>query len=241
MCRLPVIAIVFFEPGTSNTGSTSVASHPCTFRLAAQHKMNSLRKAFAADRHRNSPHLCTFLYLSTMHINYEFKARHDNLATAEATLKTLAPLYIGEDHQVDTYFNVPNGRLKLREGVIEHALIFYQRSNVAGAKQSDVTLYQHQPDPSLKQLLAQSLGIKTVVDKKRSIYFIDNVKFHFDEVKDLGTFVEVEAIDKDGSIGLQKLKEQCSHYQQLLGVPPENFVAGSYSDLLLAKKSSFVS
>lgn len=175
-----------------------------------------------------------------MHLNFEFKARHNNIAEAEDRLKQLDPLFIGEDHQIDTYFNVPNGRLKLREGSIEHALIFYQRSNVAGAKQSDVTLYQHQPDPALKQILTASLGIKTVVDKKRKIYFIGNVKFHFDRVEELGTFVEVEAIDKDGSIGLEKLKEQCSYFQQLLGVQQSDFIAESYSDLLLAKKSSFV-
>lgn len=176
-----------------------------------------------------------------MHINFEFKARHNNLTEAENSLKKHQPLFIGEDHQVDTYFNVPNGRLKLREGNIEQSLIFYQRSNVAGAKQSDVTLYQHEANAALKQVLTQSLGIKTVVDKKRKIYFINNVKFHFDTVEGLGTFVEVEAIDKDGSIGLEKLQEQCSRFQQVLGVPESDFIAESYSDLLLAKKSSFVS
>ncbi|HEV7332563.1 MAG TPA: class IV adenylate cyclase [Flavisolibacter sp.] len=173
-----------------------------------------------------------------MHINFEFKASHSNIEEAETILQQQNPLFVGEDHQIDTYFNVPNGRLKLREGTIEQALIFYQRTNVAGAKQSDVILYQHPSDASLKQILTRSLGIKTVVDKRRRIYFIDNVKFHFDTVLGLGTFVEVEAIDKDGSIGLEKLKDQCHRYQQLLGVKEDDFVAGSYSDLLLAKKSS---
>jgi predicted adenylyl cyclase CyaB len=173
-----------------------------------------------------------------MHINFEFKARHANIAEAEKTLQHQAPVFHGEDHQVDTYFQVPAGRLKLREGTIEQALIFYQRSNVAGAKQSDVILYQHNGDKALKQILTQSLGIKVVVDKKRKIYFIGNVKFHFDTVEDLGTFIEVEAIDKDGSIGLETLKEQCRFYQQLLGIEEKDFMAGSYSDMLLAKKSS---
>lgn len=173
-----------------------------------------------------------------MHINFEFKARHNNIAEAEKRLLEHSPLFVGEDHQIDTYFSVPDGRLKLREGNIENALIFYQRSNVAGAKQSDVTLYQHQPDAALKQILRQALGVRTVVDKRRKIYFIDNVKFHFDTVEGLGAFVEVEAIDKDGSIGSDKLKKQCLHYQEILGVQEEDFIAESYSDLLPAKKSS---
>ena len=174
-----------------------------------------------------------------MHINFEFKAAHNTIAAAEEKLLTQNPLFVGEDHQVDTYFMVPNGRLKLREGTIEQALIFYERTNAAAAKQSNVILYQHRPDVALKAVLARSLGIKTIVDKKRRIYFIDNVKFHFDHVEELGTFVEVEAIDKDGSIGLDKLKEQCCYYQHMLGILDDDFIAESYSDLLLAKKSSF--
>jgi predicted adenylyl cyclase CyaB len=172
-----------------------------------------------------------------MHINYEFKASCNNLEALEMKLKELNPVFIGIDNQVDTYFNVPHGRLKLREGNIENSLIHYNRTNTADAKQSDVSLYQHQPDKNLKEVLSKALGIKTVVDKKRKIYFIDNVKFHFDEVNELGNFVEVEAIDKDGSLGIEILKEQCRYYIQLFGISGDQFIAGSYSDLL-AKKSS---
>lgn len=173
-----------------------------------------------------------------MHINYEFKARHDNIEVLESKLKDLNPLFIGTDHQVDTYFHVPNGRLKLREGNIENSLIHYNRTNTAAAKQSAVTLYQHQPDKALKEVLSKALGIKIVVSKNRRIYFIDNVKFHFDEVNELGSFVEVEAIDKDGSVGIEKLKEQCNYYIQLFGITEDQFMAESYSELLVKKSST---
>ena len=119
-------------------------------------------------------------------------------------------------------------------------MIHYERINTAGTKESKVLLYQHQPDVALKQILTTALGVKTVIDKKRKIYFIDNVKFHFDEVKELGTFVEVEAIDKDGSIGVEKLKQQCNEYIALLQIDKNDFVAESYSDLLLTKNSSIL-
>jgi adenylate cyclase, class 2 len=171
-----------------------------------------------------------------MHINYEFKAKCDDIEALESRLQIHNPRFVGTDHQVDTYFNVPNGRLKLREGTIENSLIHYDRTDTAGAKQSNVSLY-HPSNKSLKQVLEKALGVKIVVDKKRKIYFVDNVKFHFDEVKDLGSFVEVEAIDKDGTIGIEILKEQCSLYVQLFEISKEQFIAESYSDLL-AKKSS---
>src|SRR6476469_11183322 len=102
-----------------------------------------------------------------MHINFEFKASSSENQKLEKLLLSQNPLFIGTDHQIDTYFNVSSGRLKLREGNIENALIHYERSNVPGHKQSDVTLYPHPPEDALKQVLTKALGVKAVVDKKR--------------------------------------------------------------------------
>ena len=104
--------------------------------------------------------------------NIEFKARVLSIEELENRLLSLSPRFIGLDHQIDTYFNTPNGRLKLREGNIENALIHYERENTAGSKESKIILYQHQPSPALKEILTKTLGIKIVVDKKRKIYFI---------------------------------------------------------------------
>ena len=166
-------------------------------------------------------------------LNFEFKARSNDLSGKENLLLQLNPQYIGEDHQVDTYFNIPAGRLKLREGNIENALIHYERENTSASKSSHVLLYQHLPDSTLKEILVKTLGIKAVIDKRRRIYFIDNVKFHFDTVARLGTFIEVEAIDRDGSIGKEKLQSQCDHYARFFNIQPEEFIAVSYSDLIL--------
>lgn len=170
-----------------------------------------------------------------MPLNIEFKAKSTNNEAAEKILLHHNPVFIGEDHQIDTYFNVPNGRMKLREGNIENALIHYERENTAGSKSSQVLLYQHQPSKDLKAVLSKALGIKAVVDKKRKIYFIDNVKFHFDTVQELGTFIEVEAIDKDGSISKEKLQQQCDHYAALLNVQATDYLSVSYSDMIMEK------
>lgn len=166
-------------------------------------------------------------------LNIEFKAATNRLAELEILLKQFNPVFIGEDHQVDTYFKVQPGRLKLREGNIENALIHYEREDFAGAKSSHVLLYQHQPDKVLKEILIKTLGIKAVVDKRRKIYFINNVKFHFDTVDGLGTFIEVEAIDKDGKIGRGKLQAQCDEYAALFNIDAADFCALSYSDMVL--------
>jgi len=169
-------------------------------------------------------------------LNVEFKAITNKLQELESLLQEHNPLFIGEDHQVDTYFNVFSGRLKLREGNIENALIHYERVNIAGSKSSQVLLYRHLPGSDLKKMLINALGIKAVVDKKRRIYFIDNVKFHFDRVKDIGTFVEVEAIDTDGVIGSKLLREQCDKYAALFNIAASDYIAVSYSDMVIQQQ-----
>ncbi len=168
-----------------------------------------------------------------MPLNFEFKARSRNNTALEQKLQEFNPYFVGEDVQKDTYFHVAKGRLKLREGNIENMLIHYQRPDDAEAKQSDVLLYQHQPDANLKTVLTAALGIKIIVEKRRRIWFVENVKIHFDKLDHLGEFVEVEAIDKDGNIGIEKLKEQCAFFAAVFAIKKEDYLAESYSDLLL--------
>lgn len=170
-----------------------------------------------------------------MHINFEFKAKCNHLGRIREILQREGADYKGRDHQIDIYFNVPRGRLKLRKGDIENSLIAYEREDYAGAKQSNVYLVGVELGSNLEQVLTTTLGVKVVVDKQRDIYFIGNVKFHVDEVSGLGSFIEVEAIDLDGLVGRERLQEQCNYYKGLFGIREEDMISQSYSDLLLAK------
>lgn len=164
----------------------------------------------------------------------EIKAKANQIENVRKVLAEKAADFKGIDHQVDTYFKVPKGRLKLREGNIENTLIHYHRPNQAGPKKSEVSLYRAQTDSTLKAVLTMALGILTVVDKKREIYFIENVKFHIDEVKGLGNFVEIEAIDEQNKISEEDLLGQCEHYMKLFGIASTDLLERSYSDMVLA-------
>ncbi len=166
-------------------------------------------------------------------LNVEIKARCSKSEKIKAILENQNAEYKGIDHQVDTYFKAADGRLKLREGNIENTLIHYLRPNQAGPKQSQVSLYHLESDTTLKTVLSKAIGILTVVDKHRAIYFIDNVKFHVDVVKELGDFVEIEAIDKDGSIGQERLLEQCNFYLKLFEIDENDLIDRSYSDMIM--------
>ena len=167
----------------------------------------------------------------------EIKARCTQQDKVRSLLQQRRARFLGEDHQIDTYFHVTKGRLKLREGTIERALVYYERANQQGAKASQVELYR-QPGVGLKAVLTQALGVLVVVDKLREVYFIDNVKVHLDRVAGLGMFVEIEAIDEDGNLGEARLREQCEHYMALFEVAEEDLVGVSYSDMVLSNSGA---
>ncbi len=169
------------------------------------------------------------------HLNIEIKAKCSDHEKIRALLVARGADCKGIDHQVDTYFKVGQGRLKLREGSIENFLIYYKRENQAGPKQSDIQLFATEPGSALKAILVNACGILTVVDKKREIYFIDNVKFHIDIVEQLGTFIEIEAIDSNNTLTKEKLLEQCQEYMRLFEIKEDDLLSVSYSDLLLGR------
>lgn len=167
-------------------------------------------------------------------LNVEIKAIcHDASLVREYLLSSDA-IYKGLDEQTDTYFNVLSGRLKLREGNIENNLIYYERTNQAGPKNSHFTLIKIEDAVGLKEALAKSIGIKVVVKKKREIYYINNVKFHIDEIPGLGSFVEIEAGNILADFSQEQLKEQCDFYMTAFGIKEKDLVEISYSDMLIA-------
>ena len=167
------------------------------------------------------------------HLNVEIKAIVNDPSFIRNYLVDHSAIFKGIDEQTDTYFNVHAGRLKLREGNIENNLIFYNRTNQAGPKSSNFNLVKIEDAKGLKEALEKACGIKMIVRKKREIYYIDNVKFHIDEVPGLGSFIEIEA----GNILAEKteseLLDQCNFYLKELGIKEEDLVSESYSDLLM--------
>jgi predicted adenylyl cyclase CyaB len=168
------------------------------------------------------------------HVNCEFKARLKNEMHVRAILRRLRARYVGLDHQVDTYFRVPRGRLKVREGRIENALLFYQRPDIPRVRAAKIQMMELPAKSPTKCILAAALGVLAVVDKRREIYFVGNVKIHLDRVRGLGKFLEVEAISRSGD--RTKIRRQARKFQQLFDVSTSDVVAESYSDLVRGRR-----
>ncbi|HTQ41086.1 MAG TPA: class IV adenylate cyclase [Pirellulales bacterium] len=176
--------------------------------------------------------------------NIELKARVHNLAAARTIAQRLATAYLGVQHQTDTYFHCPQGRLKLREIVEDDShpgepprrlaqLIRYERPDEPDAKQSDYQLIEIS-DPDRVTALKREMGIRGIVSKRREIFLHQNVRIHLDEVSNLGTFIEFESVlghQVDAAAG----RAQVAHLQIEFGIERVDLLSSSYADLLLAK------
>lgn len=165
--------------------------------------------------------------------NAEVKVRCEDLSHISNELKSAGAIYIGLDHQIDTYFQVHNGYMKLREGNIENYLIYYEHDKSRSVRESNIILEKIHPHSNLKAILTKALEPLVVVCKHRKIYYKGHTKFHLDEVEDLGRFVEIEVSDPKTVFSVRM--KQVLSYMGILGLDHENIVAESYSDLLLRK------
>ncbi|NHJ86417.1 MAG: class IV adenylate cyclase, partial [Asgard group archaeon] len=165
----------------------------------------------------------------------EIKARFENHDKVRKILLERGARFAGVDTQVDVYFKVNTGRLKLRKGTIEKALVFYSRENIKGIKPSEFKLYKSANPDELEFILRSSLGVLVEVEKTREMYYIENIKFNIDTVKELGKFVEIEAMTEDRS-EISNLQRKVESFIELFGINKEDLQSHSYSDLLMVKK-----
>ena len=166
--------------------------------------------------------------------NLELKARYADHASAETVLQKLGATREWSLRQVDTYFVVPHGRLKLREQESRDVaeLIAYERPNETTVRASNYLLVPI-PDPAaLKSALTRTLGVRVVVAKRRTLWLWHNVRVHLDQVESLGAFLEFEAVLASSDESDEPSRERLGQLTRALDIRDEDRIAGSYSDLL---------
>jgi len=167
-----------------------------------------------------------------MPANIEIKAKINHLPQLEALAARLSdgPGQLLE--QEDIFFQTERGRLKLRIFSPQRGeLIYYERADAAGPKQSTYFISPTAEPDSLKQVLSQALGIRGVVRKRRRLYLVQNTRIHLDQVAGLGDFLELEVV-----LGPQDTARQgqaiASELMAKLGVDEADLIEVAYIDLL---------
>lgn len=170
--------------------------------------------------------------------NLELKARLGNLDAARTVARTVATSRLSPQHQIDTYFHCRQGRLKLRQiDGLSAQLVSYARADEPGPKVSDYLLVPVSNPESLKAALTTTLGVRCVVEKHRDIFLYQNVRIHLDEVKDLGSFLEFEAVlghGVDDATGQSQLDYLAREFSLARG----DLLSGSYSDMVTERPVS---
>ena len=164
--------------------------------------------------------------------NLEVKAIDPDPQATFAAAVALGAQDQGVLRQRDTYFHAVQGRLKLREAPPRPAeLISYARAELPGPK---VSLYRVVPvadHVALVDALADSLGVRVVVEKARRLLLWRNVRIHLDRVAELGDFVEIEAVAASPG-GLEVERDRVEELRAALGIVDEHLVPVGYADLL---------
>ena len=163
--------------------------------------------------------------------NIEVKARCVNVQRAEENLNSIGAGLAGTFRQKDTYFKALSGRLKLREiSSDEGQVVYYERSDVAGPKRSDYEVASTSDPLSMRIVLKNIFGISVEVEKTRQVWLWENVRIHLDNVKDLGHFLELEALTEEQGIG--ESQSRIETLMRALEISTDDLVKGSYGDLL---------
>lgn len=164
--------------------------------------------------------------------NIEVKARIASVESLLPRAQALAgqgPTLIAQD---DSFFNVPQGRLKLRQFADGSAeLIHYHRADTAAAKASDYVRVPVPEPAALREALTRACGLRGRVLKQRWLFLVGPTRIHLDRVQGLGDFMELEVVlaegmsDAEGSAIAEGL-------MQALGLTGAERLAGAYLDLL---------
>lgn len=173
-----------------------------------------------------------------MGANIEVKARANDWISQRERAQKLAGVAPSLLEQVDTFFKVPAGRLKLRKLNPEQGeLIFYQRPDQLGPKLSEYSVTITDRPEALRETLAQALGVWGEVIKRRWLFISSayggHTRIHFDEVKGLGQHIELEVILREGQ-ETEDGERIAGEFRVALDIRDEDLIDCAYLDLLTA-------
>jgi adenylate cyclase class 2 len=165
--------------------------------------------------------------------NIELKAHDPDPERSLEICRTVGAEDHGEIWQRDTYFQVANGGLKLREEQPGRPhLIQFQRANEPQQRESRYRIIEVDDGSLLSAALADAIGTRVVVTKRRRLFLWRDVRIHLDEVEHLGAFIELEAIAPSDS-NLTHEHDLVVELRAIFGITDQRLLAVGYADQLL--------
>ena len=137
------------------------------------------------------------------------------------------------EHQLDIYFNHPCRDFKDTDEALRvrltggEASLCYKGPRMLGRAKMRVEIEVRVEDPEKVYRILKALGFREVarVEKQREVYEKEGVSIALDEVKGLGSFIEIEGSSEE--VVLRVAEE--------LGLRREDFVNATYLEMVLSK------
>jgi predicted adenylyl cyclase CyaB len=163
--------------------------------------------------------------------NLEAKFHLNDLARAESRATAIGYTRRAILNQRDTFFKVPNGKLKLREENSGAALIFYRRNDSGTLMLSNYEIASVADPSTTRHILHAALGALATVEKVRILLMRDNIRLHLDRVASLGDFGEIEAVIAEGD-DPELSRAAVDELLAALEIIPANLIDVSYFEML---------
>jgi predicted adenylyl cyclase CyaB len=163
--------------------------------------------------------------------NLEAKFPLANRAVARQRAEAIGFKVIGTLIQHDTFFSVPNGKLKLREQSDGAWLIHYSRTDADELQLSRYQIVAVSEVTKLREVLASALRVLAEVQKTRTLLRRANVRLHLDEVEGRGVFGEIELVLNDGENPADH-RIEVREILAALQISPDELIDQSYFELM---------
>jgi predicted adenylyl cyclase CyaB len=172
--------------------------------------------------------------------NVEIKSRVADLAAVRARALRAGARPHAIEVQTDRYYTVDGAhRVKLRTIAGGRAeLVDYRRSEASGVRASEYTVTPVRDEAAGLCLVPKGRPL-VIVRKRREVLLWDNVRIHLDEVDDLGSFVELEAV-------VDELHDEATCHAQVatlmhaLGLDEAELIRASYAEILYTDSAESV-
>ena len=177
------------------------------------------------------------------HHQQNLKAAFPDVHQARVICRRLEIPLQGVEHQVETYFQTRMGELKLREvnpGQPDESclLILSKGASLACGRSFSSTALPLGQSLQSKALLEDLLGVHQVVDQTRETYPWENLRIHLDQVKGLGSFIQMDWTPGEGPEAQEVDQAKLSHLMWEFQIQDSDCITESYADLLQRRGSA---
>lgn len=160
----------------------------------------------------------------------EVRARLEDLEELRSRVEALASP-TEESAERETFFESPNGQLKLVRSEVGAELVYREAAGGDLASEAQLMKSTVGEPAEIEAILSAACGVLDAIEVRRQTYRVDEAHVSLDRVDGLGDFIElsVEVTPQQSSAAAWNSAVDLA---EKLGLEPSRLISASYADLL---------